>query len=159
MKKLLFFYIILIILIVIAYFIKSNGLNFPQKYNSRSITINGKKFNLLIAKSPEEKAIGLSKNKNLAKDAGMIFVFNEKGYYPFWMKNMKFPIDIIFIDDKTVTDVYKNIQPPNKNILLSDLPIIKPTREINYVLEINSGLADTYKINPGDKAEMANIGN
>jgi uncharacterized membrane protein (UPF0127 family) len=85
-----------------------------------------------------------------AANEGMLFIFQQKEQPEFWMKDMKFPLDIIFINDDTVTDITKNAKPndsPNR-------PRYKPTTNINYVLEVNAGDTDKKKIQVGDKVTI-----
>lgn len=161
MKKIIIFYIALTILIGITAFIRTGktNLNFINlvKSKSPSLTINNKKFNLKIAKTDEERLIGLSKTNKLKQDEGMLFVFPEKDYYGFWMKNMKFPIDIIFISDQTIVDVYEKLQIPKDPDSSLGLPVYKPKEKANYILEINSGVAAKYQIKPGEKVIFQNL--
>ncbi|MDX1536041.1 MAG: DUF192 domain-containing protein, partial [Candidatus Spechtbacterales bacterium] len=65
-----------------------------------------------LAEKPEDKAKGLSGRSSLAEEHGMLFVFNRPGTYSFWMKEMNFPIDIIWIgEDMRVVDITKNAKP------------------------------------------------
>lgn len=66
--------------------------------NDRSITINGAAFKTEIAKSQAEFAKGLSGRPCILADQAMLFAFTQEGQYRFWMKDMKFPIDIIWIN-------------------------------------------------------------
>ncbi|MFH1078289.1 MAG: DUF192 domain-containing protein [Patescibacteria group bacterium] len=81
---------------------------------------------------------GLSGRTSLDQDAGMLFVFDERGFYPFWMKEMLFPLDIVWIDEGKVVDV-ATLQPPKegKNIPPSHIPFAQADR----VLELNAGMA------------------
>ena len=95
----------LVVIFVIAVIITI----FARLGKSTTVSMNNKTFKVTVAKTIEEKQKGLSGQKSLGQDKGMLFVFNEKGYYSFWMKDMKFPIDIIFIDGETIVTIYKNI--------------------------------------------------
>ncbi len=122
---------------------------------SPTAKINNYAFKLYIAKTPKENEVGLSKYKNLAKDMGMLFSFDKPDYYSFWMKQMKFPIDIIYIRDGKIVTIYKDIEPPKSEN--ESLSIYKPTEPSNMVLEINAGLCDKYKLKVGDKVNLNNI--
>ena len=96
--------------------------------------------------------MGLSERSSLAQDQGMLFVFENPGYHNFWMKNMKFPIDIIFIKDDKIVNIVENATPPiSEN---TNPPILKPDGPINKVLEINAGLSGKYNIKKGAKIEI-----
>ena len=97
-----------IFIIVIGMYMKG-----AKETTSKSISIKGKIIYVDIAKTDLELSRGLSGRLNLASDNGMLFVFAKKDTSPiFWMKNMLFPIDIIWIDDEKVVQIDKNIKPP-----------------------------------------------
>ncbi|PIP74496.1 MAG: hypothetical protein CO135_02995 [Candidatus Levybacteria bacterium CG_4_9_14_3_um_filter_35_16] len=121
------------------------------------IAINNNKFNLLVAKTGKEQEIGLSKYSALPKDQAMIFPFGKENYYGFWMKNMKFPIDIIFIRKGKVVTIYENVKPPKS--VNDTLPVYQPTQVSDTVVEINAGLAKEQKIKTGDKISYENFSN
>jgi len=120
------------------------------------VTIDNQSFNVTIARSEKEHEIGLSGTKSLDRNQGMMFLFNNPGYYSFWMKDMKFPIDIIFINNDQIVTIY------------NDAPIIKgqenliaypPTQMADKVLEIQAGLSKKYSFKIGDKVKYENFGN
>jgi len=106
----------LILAILIVLIISFLGFNYflPKTPNAE---INGHVFSLYLAQTSEEQEIGLAKYKSLALNQGMIFLFDKEAYYSFWMKNMRFPIDIIFISGNKVVDVFNNVPVwPNDNL-------------------------------------------
>src|SRR3989344_7453771 len=103
----------LIALAILAVFLMGLGI-WQSLKKSPTAKINNYAFKLYIARTAEDKEIGLSKYKNLAKDVGMLFPFEKPDYYSFWMKQMKFPIYIIYIKDGTIVTIYKNVSPPKK---------------------------------------------
>ena len=66
------------------------------------ITINGTPINVVLAETPAERVRGLSGRETLPQNEGMLFLFENTDYHAFWMKNMRFPIDIIWMDDDRV---------------------------------------------------------
>jgi len=112
--------------------------------------INGHVFSLYLAETSQEQEIGLAKYKSIAKDQGMIFLFNKSDYYSFWMKDMKFPIDIIFISGNKVVDVFQKVPvSPNEN-----LPVYTTRTKADKVLEINAGLTKKYGIKIGSNVKI-----
>lgn len=103
-----------------------------------------------IADTQETRSKGLSGRESLAIDAGMLFVFNSSDKYQFWMKGMKIPLDIIFINEGKVVDFLKNVPPPAPNQKDSDLQKLSPTVPVDMVLEVNSNYIDTHNIKIGD---------
>jgi uncharacterized membrane protein (UPF0127 family) len=116
------------------------------------VKINGQVFYVDVAKTEYQKEIGLGIYDRLPEKRGMVFPYSTAGRYDFWMKGMKFPIDIIYIKDDRIVETYNNLPNPKSG---SEAPIlVRPHQDINYVLEINAGLSDKYNIKPGDKIEM-----
>lgn len=112
--------------------------------------INGHTFNLYLAQTSQEQSIGLAKFNKIEQNQAMLFLFDKSDNYSFWMKDMKFPIDIIFIQDNKVVDVFNKVPvSPNEN-----LPIYTTKTKANKVLEINAGLAKNYGIKIGSEVKI-----
>ncbi len=94
-----------------------------------------------IAYKAEDKIKGLGGLDSIKKDEGMLFVFDNPVQQGFWMKNMKFPIDIIWIDkNKKVIGINENMSPDSyPNLFL-------PVKPITYVLEVNAGVSRANNI-------------
>lgn len=150
--------IILIILIFIATYFVFNKSSFEQfQFGSTPLVklkINDTLLNIEIADSKSKRAKGLSNRDFLATDSGMLFIFEESAKHRFWMKGMRIPLDIIWLRDKRVVELLKNIPPPLSGQIDSELTIYTPTQEIDSVLEVNSGIIDEKKIKTGDTIEL-----
>lgn len=156
MKKLIFVYVLLIFAVALLAIMRSGG-NLPSIFNfgpKAEAEVNGKRINLLVAKSDKDRIKGLSGRSNLPQNQGIVFVFERKERYPFWMKGMNFAIDIIYIDDSTVVDLFENVPPAKKG---ENIIIYKPERNANYVLEINSGKAKELGIKKSTKVTFKGI--
>ncbi len=145
MKIIIFFLSILIILLVAF-------LMFIYLLPKTPIAeINGHIFSLYLAKTSEEQSVGLAKYNKINQNQGMLFLFQRADNYSFWMKDMQFPIDIIFIENNKVVDVFQNVPvSPNDN-----LPVYTTKTKADKVLEINSGLAKKYNIKIGAEVRLA----
>ncbi|MBF8249714.1 MAG: hypothetical protein HW400_315 [Candidatus Levybacteria bacterium] len=160
MKKVLLAFALLLI-IVGAMFLTQNYLNkggtlsFLKK--APSVTIADQSFKVTLAASEKEREIGLSETKELQQNQGMLFLFDKPDYYSFWMKNMQFPIDIIYIKTDTIVDIKNNAQPPKDN--QENPTIYTPLEPSDKVLEIQAGLAEKYKFKNGDKVTYENLSN
>ncbi len=110
------------------------------------IIINDEKIALEISTSDEEIEKGLSGRTKLAEKKGMLFVFEDYQIRSFWMKDMLFPIDIVWIKDQEVVGIEKNIKPSAENGLI----IYNSPLPVNYVLELNAGVSDKKNIKKGD---------
>lgn len=160
MKKVLIFYGILVI--VIAIFAISRGANLLNfnlgvPTNSPTAQIGKKTYSLIINKTEAEKEKGLSGRNSLNGNTGMLFAFEKKGTYGFWMNEMKFPIDIIFISDTKIVDFVENAAPPLAGQSAATLPIYRPSQSINYVLEVNAKEISKNKFKRGDSVVLKNI--
>lgn len=121
------------------------------------ISIGSSEISVQIAKTSEEKAKGLSGKNFLAEDEGMIFIFINKTYPAFWMIDMNFPIDIIWISEDTIIHIDENVPPPEAKQDKKDLPLYKPPKAINYVLEVSAGFSQKNGIKVGDKVDLTNL--
>lgn len=112
-----------------------------------TLILNNRAFLIELANTPEKQARGLSGRTNLAENHGMLFDFTENVIPNFWMKEMHFPLDIIWLDgNKTVVDWEENISPDTFPKTFS------PSKPVRYVLEINAGWAEKLNLKIGDKA-------
>ena len=108
-------------------------------------------FEVELAITPQEQAKGLMFRQELAPNKGMLFIFKQEGDYPFWMKNTKIPLDIIWIDkDKKVVFVGQNTPPCQSDPCNS----IGPNKTAQYVLEINANTSQRLGIGVGDQASI-----
>ncbi len=104
-----------------------------------------------VAKTEMQRKKGLSNKESLPEGQGVLFVFAQKDIRPpFWMKDMNFAIDIIWIDDDKIVEIDKNIQPPAKDTPDSELTLYTPNQPIDYVLEVNAGFSEENNIEVGD---------
>lgn len=108
-------------------------------------TENGQEIQVMVADDNRERQLGLSYFKSLPQDQGMLFLFNKPGVYPFWMKGMNFPLDIIWL--KRGQDGGYRVVYVAENVLPSSYPnSINPKIDADAVLEINSGLVTVYNL-------------
>lgn len=152
-KKQLLLFISIIFLIIFGflfYKMKSSINHLSENSEGGHVVINGKVINVEIMDEYDEYVKGLSDKEELADDTGFLFDFPDKQIRRFWMKNMHFPIDIIWIEDNQVVGIAKNCPPegeiPSKHYI-SPIPV-------NFVLEVNSGFTDEYKISEGSPVEF-----
>lgn len=109
-------------------------------------------FEVEIASTDAQRKIGLMNRRSMPEKSGMLFVFEERGYVNFWMKNTLIPLDIIFIDEKSrIRHIAHNAQPCQSQ-RDNECPKYNSEEQIKYVLEINGGMAEKLGIRVGDKA-------
>jgi uncharacterized membrane protein (UPF0127 family) len=102
-----------------------------------------------VVTTPESITLGLSGREKIGSD-GMLFVFSESYVPRFWMKEMRFALDFIWIDHGTVVDITENVPPPKPGQTLSDLPLYSPEVLVNQVLEVPAGSVAQWKVKKGD---------
>lgn len=143
MKKLIY---ILTVIAVAAmfYIVKTNQIS---DLDCAKVVINDKIVNVEIADTAEKHYKGLSNRENLCDDCGMFFVFPDKKERTFVMRNMNFPLDIIWIDGDKIIKIDKNLMPEKEN----PQNIYNSGAPVNYVLEVNSGFCNGNNIKTGDK--------
>ncbi len=101
-----------------------------------------------IANTEASRQKGLSGRKSLPPDQGLLFVFPQPGTYSFWMKDMNFALDFLWIADHKIVEISENVPPPAKT---NNQPqIITPKGNIDQVLELNAGFAHDHGIKIGD---------
>ena len=115
------------------------------------IKIAGQILKVELAKTPLAWKKGLSGRENLKENKGMLFIFSENKRHAIWMKDMKFPIDIIWVKAGQVVDIMPDAPPAalddkNPSVYL-------PREEAGGVLEVSAGFAEKYNLKIGDKIE------
>ena len=119
------------------------------------VRIGSAEFAVELAITSQEQIQGLSDRLALAPDTGMLFVYEQEGHRSFWMKNMHFPLDILWIsEDCTVAGASLNVPPPEPGQALAQLPTYSPEAPVQYVLEINAGEVTTRGVTAGDQVEF-----
>ena len=102
-------------------------------------------FNVEVAKTMEERRIGLMYRKKLLNNEGMLFIFPREKIIQLWMKNTYIPLDVIFIsENKVIVDLKKNMEKLSETIVVSKV-------KSRYALEFNAGLINKLDIEIGDK--------
>lgn len=116
---------------------------------------DGKKIHvakLEIVSNDTDRARGLMGRENLAADFGMLFKFDDYKVNFMWMKNMKTPIDIIFMDkDKSIIKIYENVPICHDNDIC---PIYSSEQFSKYALELPAGTVAKYNINLQTKIDI-----
>jgi len=149
-SKKYFFYILFAIFLFLVVFFTYNS-NFYKKTSNQNFSeINYIKIRENIVKvdlalTSKEQERGLSGRNELKNGEGMLFIFNKPAKYSFWMKEMNFPIDIIWIDEGfSVIYIKKNAEP------LSYPEIFYPSLDAKYVLEVPALFSEKNNLEIGD---------
>jgi len=114
-----------------------------------TISIGSASIHAAVADTESERAIGLSQQTSIAANRGMLFVFPRDAKWQIWMKDMKLPIDIVWLD------AHKKVVSVQANALPSSYPgHFTPPADARYVLELASGTAQKAGIHPGTRADL-----
>ena len=105
------------------------------------------KIDIEIADTEYDTQTGLMYSNSMKDNQGMLFVFQDMRPRSFYMKNTKFPLDLIYLDNnKTIVSFQENAQPLDESSLPSNAPA-------KYVLEINAGLVNKWQLEVGDRMD------
>lgn len=113
------------------------------------IELRGKIFMVEIADTEAKKERGLGKRERLEPDQGMYFPFATANHWVFWMKDMRFPIDMIWIRDGKIVDIDASI--PVSKLENLNLETYSPVDPADAVLELNAGAAQAIGARIGDE--------
>lgn len=116
------------------------------------VQISGALFHTEVVSDQESRERGLSGRAGLPENGGMLFLFPEAGSYSFWMKDMRFPIDIVWIASGTVVFIAERVPPPRT---LEESPaVVTPTSAADMVLEVQSGSVHRFGIVVGSSVTI-----
>lgn len=146
-----------IAVLVVTVFVGINAFLFSDYFffnDIRLVTQRGDTYDIKVelAETFRQKQRGLMYRKRLEVGKGMLFVYEKPLIPSFWMKNMRFPLDIIFIgNDLIIKHIAEKIPP----CLESEVcPTYSPLVPVQYVLEVPGGYTDLFKIQEGDYLEL-----
>ncbi len=104
-----------------------------------------------VARTDEQRARGLMFRRDLPRDRGMLFIFDETSEHPFWMRNTLIALDMIYLgDDRRVVGVVTNAEPRTE----TPRTVGKPSR---YVVEVSGGEAAAHAVVPGTRAVFLGV--
>ncbi len=121
------------------------------KYNVGRVIFDNVWVNSEIVDTPEERERGLMFHRKLTEKESMLFIFDSEGIYKFWMQNVFFPIDIIWIDSSlSIVYIKKNAPPCTRK----RCPTYTPPVNAKYVLEVMANFTEKYNIKVGDHVKI-----
>ena len=107
-------------------------------------TVRGEIFSLEVVRTPEEQERGLGFRESLCERCGMLFLFPYSDRHGFWMKGMRFPIDILWIRNETIVHIERSVD------FRDQRRVYRPDQPADRVLELNAGVCDRIGIREGD---------
>jgi len=151
LEILLLIIIVIVLVYLFVYFAEVVFSPSSEQYSTGSVCVGETCFKVELAKTVYQIEKGLMYRKELDKDAGMLFIFEKEGIYPFWMKNTLIPLDIIWVDNGSrVVFISQNTQPCKSLICKS----VFPNSKAKYVLEVNAGVVDKIGLKVGDSLKI-----
>jgi len=149
MRKFLSGFVLVIAFFLIGFLLIGRTARNLAPEDIKYVKIAGQDVKVDLALTPSEQTQGLSGRSGLPEDSGMLFVFDKPGKYFFWMKDMNFPIDIIWLgEDMKVIYIKKNALPESYPELYG------PEADAGYVLEVGAGFSDKNNLQIGDSAQF-----
>lgn len=140
MKQTIGMFFGLLVLMYCTYwaFVQKNESTTLKDEPMQEITIGSTKLLVEVVNTPEKIQQGLSGRASLGSD-GMLFVLGVRRIPTFWMKEMQFPLDFIWIDGTTVVSITEQVPPPQQGTNSSSLPLYSPPVPVTHVLEVPAG--------------------
>ena len=121
-------------------------------YLKAKVTVKGFELNANVPIADELMSKGLAVKNQLKENEVMLFVFQQSARHSFWMKDMKFPIDIIWLDsDGKVVYIKENMQPCISIIVCI---LYTPNADSQYVLETVAGFIQRHNISVGTNTDF-----
>lgn len=131
---------------------KEKSLTLSTGYVTLIGQLASRTFQVEVARTDQEKAQGLSGRNDIADGEGMLFIFDPPEQAAFWMKEMRFSLDMIWIKDGRIIAIDRNLPLPQEGSSTDQLPTYRPPAAVEAVLEIKGGAAADFQI--GDKVEQ-----
>ena len=115
---------------------------------------SGRVLQVEVMVKDEDRAMGLMFRPSLPLDRGMLFLFERPDFHAIWMKNCKFPIDILWLDEQHKVVHLAEKVPPCTARDDTQCPVYSPLRRASYVVELNAGQARREKALVGSSVEF-----
>ena len=134
------------------------GVPFTMPAPQPAISVGGARFTVEVAATAQERSQGLSGRTRLDPGTGLLFVFDQPGIHQFWMYDMRFPLDFVWISAGcVVADLTPGVPPPLPGQSTADLPRYRPAQPVRYVLELNAGEIAAAGVRIGDAVSFQNM--
>jgi uncharacterized membrane protein (UPF0127 family) len=144
------------IVIVLAILVGVGLLFWKLNYDQQTLRLHGHTYRITVLKTEDELQRGLSGTDSLPADRAMVFVFPRDEKWSIWMKDMNYPIDIVWLDStRNVVHLEKNVQPSTYNAKDTEKSqLFRPDKVARYVIELASGTIERTGIAVGDPAGL-----
>jgi uncharacterized membrane protein (UPF0127 family) len=122
--------------------------------DTTTITVGDQPLTVELALSPASRARGLGYRPGLAPGTGMLFVFPESAGRSFWMKGMRFCLDIIWIDQGEITGAAQSVCPDPPGTADADRASFRSETAAECVLEVPAGWMEEHGFGPGTPVDI-----
>ena len=125
----------------------------PSPLQTAEITVGGVPLTVELAYLPADRSRGLGYREGLAPGTGMLFLFEGPAPRSFWMRGMRFCIDIVWIENGVIQGAAESVCPEPAGTADADLPSYVSPVPVTYVLEVPAGWLDANGLGPGTPVE------
>ena len=143
-------YLLVVSLLVLAGYWVFFWVAEPAEKSVKNLLVGDREIQAEIADNVVERAQGLSGRESMCETCGMLFVFPQAQVQNFWMRDMRFPLDIIFIRDDRITEIFADV-PVQSN---REIPRVESREIADQVLELNAGVSGKLGIRVGDEIDL-----
>ena len=143
--------VLLVLVILISFGYKIYG----SFWAKATVKIGGQEMRVLVADTYNHRLKGWSGRKDMGKYGGMLFVFPDRSQHAMVMRDMRFPLDIVWLDGNKVVDIAPNL-PPQPGVPEDQLIVYMARTASTLVLELPAGFKDRTGLKIGDIVEISN---
>jgi uncharacterized membrane protein (UPF0127 family) len=118
----------------------------------QELQVGASRLTVEVRDDDRERELGLSGREALGENEGMLFIFPQAERQLFWMKDMHFPIDVIWIVNGVVAEVMPRVSAPTREA--PKIETMTSTMPVDMVLEVPAGWAEKQAIQVGDRVEF-----
>lgn len=148
-KKYLLVIILLVIVIIFVFYQKICNQQLTAKKNLVLEIVGKAKVSLIgVADTDKDRSLGLGGRQSLMANEGLLFVFPYLSRHTFWMKDMNFDLDFIWIANEKIVDITEKVSHLNQTQLYS------PQSVVDWVLEVNAGFVKRHQVVIGDQVKL-----
>lgn len=149
---------IIILVLIFVYFTGKyfGGRMMNEDGREGSVLVTGKtKVWVEVADEREEILLGLSGRESIGENEGMLFIYSKPQKISMWMKEMRFPLDYVFINNGMVVEIAENVPAPIEGQDGREI-VVSSKQMADSVLEVNSGWVEKNEVKVGDDVILTN---
>lgn len=124
--------------------------------DTAEITVGDDVLDVELSVSGAQQSLGLGYRNGLAEGTGMLFVYDEPAPRTFWMKGMRFCIDIIWIEDGAITGAAESVCPDPEGTEDADRARFPSEVPVTYILEVPAGWLEAHGYGAGTPVQLPN---